>query len=156
MDKEKIRDMLKHGDILAVDKILQSETLNDKSLVILSRLIIIFKNEVNCGIKRAVFDYSTDIDELVNHYNMTKLMLRRIEYDMPSRYIDDAYRYWNETGASVCMLSQMVVTNIIDKEKVSSRLVELYNERTGGQSMETQSFLRLYKFVTEETGNDMQ
>lgn len=147
MDNDNIYSLLRQGEILEVEKALKSSRHIDKKLLILNNLLVIFRNEVADGVERTVFDYSTDIDELVAHYTRTKLMLRRIEFDMPNEYIDEFYKYCEDNGVSFHMLSSMVMKNVIDKKKVCLGLLYLYSEKKGEQSVDAQNFWNLYKNI---------
>jgi hypothetical protein len=149
-DNSEIYRLLRQGEILEVEKNLSVLPLFDSNLIVLSRLVEIFHNEVNFESANTIFDYSTDIYELVRHYTKTKLMLRRIEFDMPSEYIDEFYDYCEENNVSVYMLAQFVLTNLDDKKKVCKGLVDLYSGKKGPQSMQAVYFTWLYNQIREE------
>jgi hypothetical protein len=144
---EEIYDLLKKGEILEVENALLTAEKCDKKLLILVNLLEIFHDEVNCEVKRTVFDYSTDIDELVKHYTWTKLMLRRIEFDMPHEYIDEFYDYCENNGVSMCMLNNMIQKNIIFKKKVCLGLADLYGEKKGSDSWEREFYIKFSERV---------
>jgi hypothetical protein len=153
MEYDKIYDLLRQGEILEVEKALKSVQHYDEKSLILSNLVVIFRNEVSNNMPHTVFDYSTDIDELSDHYTRTKLMLRRIEFDLPKEYIDEFYEYCEYNGVSFCMLLSMIMKNVINKEKVCLGLASLYREKKGEQSFEAQSFLSLYQYITKGCKN---
>jgi hypothetical protein len=147
MENEEIYDLLKQGEILEVENALNSVKKWDKKITILVNLLEIFHDEVNCEVKRTVFDYSTDIDELSKHYTRTKLMLRRIEFDMPHVYIDEFYNYCEYNGVSMCMLNHIILRNIFYKKKVCLGLADLYGEKKGMDSWEREFYIKFSESV---------
>jgi hypothetical protein len=147
MEIEKIAALLKQGEILEVEDLLKTMEENKKSkeIIILERLIDIFRSEVSNDIERTVFDYSTDIYELAAHFTKVKLMLRRVEFDMPLEYIDEFYRYCEDTGVSFNMLSLLVMANITPqhRKKVCSGLAGMYERNKGEGYWEVRSFTYL-------------
>jgi hypothetical protein len=150
MENEEIYDLLRQGEILEVDKALREDRKWDKKLFILANLMEIFNDEVNCDVQRTVFDYSTDIDELAKHYTWTKLMLRRIEFDMPHVYIEEFYDYCENNGVSMCMLNHMILKNIFYKKKVCLGLADLYGEKKGNNSWEREFYIKFSERVEEK------
>jgi hypothetical protein len=153
IDDGEICRFLKQGEILEVEKALTVMPVGNKKLAILSRLIEIFHNEVPNDVVNTIFDYSTDLDELTRHYTRTKLMLRRIEFGMPYRYIDEFYDYCEENKVSVYMLAQFVLANVFDKEKVCRGLADLYTAKKGVQSTEARYFMGLGNQIRRDANN---
>jgi hypothetical protein len=150
MEDEKIFDLLKQGEILEVEKALKSVYRRNEKIIILQRLVDIFHDEVDEDVPRTVFDYSTDMDELSQHFTTTKLLLRRIEFDMPQEYISEMYDYFENNGVSVCMLKSIIMVNIFNKRKVCMGLEKLYSEKKGIQSAEAVYFGNLNKNIEED------
>jgi hypothetical protein len=150
VNNDEIYSLLRQGEILEVESALHSVKKWDKKLIILSNLLEIFHDEVNCEVKRTVFDYSTDIDELVKYYTWTKLMLRRIEFDMPHVYIDEFYDYCENNGVSMCMLNNMINKNIFFKKKVCLGLADLYGEKKGSDSWEREFYIKFSERVEDK------
>jgi hypothetical protein len=142
-NEETIYALLRQGEILEVEKALKSLRVMNEKLLILDKLTKIFRNEVNGNSKKTVFDYSTDIDQLSQHYTKTKLLLRRIDFDMPRVCINEIYEYFEDNMVSVYMLEEMVKTNMVNKVKVCMGLAELYGGRKGTGSFEAGYFLNL-------------
>jgi hypothetical protein len=143
MVNDDIYSLLKQGEILEVEKALNEIVLTQEWQLVLKELIAIFREEVEGNVSRSVFDYSTDIDELTKHFNKTKLLLRRMDFDVPWEYMEEFYEYCEDMGVSVYMLSHMVKINMYNKEKVCDGLVRLYMEKKGAMSTQAQYFLKL-------------
>jgi hypothetical protein len=152
MENEEIYSLLKQGEILEVEKAINSVRLKDKNILILTELLVIFHDEVNSNSIHTVFDYSTDFEELSRHYIRTKLLLRRLEFDMPPEYLDEFYDYCENTGVSIPMLCRMIRVNVLYKEKVCLGLSQLYGDKKGKDSMEYGFYKKLSKCVMEGGG----
>ena len=148
--EEKIYELLKQGEIIKVEELLDSVKEWNEKLTILSRLVKIFHIEVQSGAEYTVFDYSVDMDMLVEHFSLVKLMLRRIEFDMPKDAVNELYEYCEKNKVSVYMLASIVFINIFHKEKVCEGLIDLYKEKKGQLSEEAEYFASLLKYIREK------
>lgn len=152
LTEKNIYELLKQGEIIKVEDALNSVQEWNEKLIILNRLVKIFRTEVENGAEYTVFDISTDIDKLAEHFTSVKLMLRRLEFDLPKESIKEFYNYCEKNNVSVYMLSSIVLINIFYKEKVCEGLIHLYIDEKGKQSGEAEYFASLLKYI-RENGN---
>lgn len=142
--------LLNKGEILKAEKVLNEVKEKNEKLMVLERLISIFKTEVENGAEYTVFDYSTELDKLALHFNKTKLMLRRLEFDTDKRSVKEFYEYVERNRVSVYMLASLILVNIFFKKKVCMGLARLYSENKGTTSMEAVYFAKLLENIEEE------
>jgi hypothetical protein len=147
MKNEEVYECLKRGEILKVDEMIKTSDLADEKSCVLRILLNVFKVEAANDSDRIVFSYSLDIDKLVSHFEQTKMLLRRIDFDMPEKYIDVIYDYLEATGVTVYFLDQIIQTNMIHKGKVCLVLSGIYAEKKGNECMEAQHFYNMYKRI---------
>ncbi len=152
--EENIYELLKQGEIIKVEEALASVQAWNEKLIILNRLVKIFHTEVESGSEYTVFDYSVNMDVLAEHFTKVKLMLRRIEFDMPKEAINEFYDYCEKNKVSVYMLASMVLINTFYKEKVCKGLIDLYKEKKGQKSGEAEYFANLLKYIREKKSDD--
>jgi hypothetical protein len=80
-------------------------------------------------------------------------MLRRLDFDLPSEYIDEAYSYFEGNDVSIYMLVQMAVKNMTHPKYVCQQLANLYGDKKGIMSKEAQFFQRLVNGGNSNGGN---
>lgn len=153
-EKEQVAVCLHEGEILKAEKILADSKDMDKDMVVIDILISIFHEEVDNGSINTVFDYSVDMDMLVKHFVRLKLMLRRIEFDLPCEYQNEVYEYCIKNKVSECLLSSIIFNNIYDRQKVCKKLLQMYEKYDDAGNKEIINYLRERLIHVEETGNE--
>lgn len=138
ISKENIYEYLAEKNIDKVDNLLVQLKEYDEELLVLVRLVEIYKAEAIDGMETNVFEYSTDIDVLYRWFIETKLYIRRLDFDINSKYEKQFYIYCKENKISVHMLACIIVHNVFDKEKVIKKLIRMYMDDKGEKSKEVQ------------------
>jgi len=127
-------EMLATGALDKLEMYLNALNTRTKKLVILVNLIRIFKEEVKNNEPFTVFDYSLNLDELVKHYMVTKLLLRRLDFDMRMEYQEEFYHYCLDTHVSHCFIEHLIAHNMVNRDRVIGRIVALFEK--GGEACE--------------------
>ena len=138
--EEQIQILLKKGELLQIEKILSKAECSSVDITVLKCLVEIFHIEVQYDVAYTVFDYSVDLDELVQHFIKTKLYMRRLEFDLPWNKQKEACQYWLETKVSDEELYYILLTNIFLQKKVCGQLKKIFAEVDGEESLHTQYF----------------
>lgn len=152
--KEEIQNLLYEGEVLQVaEKVKQLMDLSpgDAELTILHCLLKIFRIETDRCSSSTVFDYSLNISELSRWFVHVKLLLRRIDFDLTEDEQEEIYFYAKETGVSVYFIGEILLNNIVHKEKVSCILEKIYQKNTEKNSLETLYFKNLYQKLKCQT-----
>lgn len=123
--------MLAAGELQKLEYFLSTLKVKNKKLVILENLIEIFHKEVKSNEPFTLFDYSLDLDELVKHYMVTKLLLRRFDFDLPEKYQEEFYYYCMNTQVSVCFMEHLLERNMFYPEKVRAEVMALFEKKDG-------------------------
>lgn len=151
--EEKIASLLREGELLEIEEILAKQTNWTANLMILNILIQVFHKEVENNIQPAVFDYSLDFDELVKHFIHLKLLIRRLEFDLPSEYQNELYEYCVQTGVSVCLILSILHNNIFFKTKTCRQIARVFEDAEGEHSPYA-VFFRTLSMNLEEATNE--
>jgi len=123
--------LLAVGELQKLEYFLSSLKMKTKKLVILANLIKVFHEEVKNNEPFTVFDYSLDLDEVVKHYMVTKLLLRRLDFDLPNEYQEEFYHYCKNTHVSVCFMEHLLKRNVFYPEKVREKVLALFEKMEG-------------------------
>ncbi|MBQ9766062.1 MAG: hypothetical protein IJW18_07680 [Lachnospiraceae bacterium] len=123
--------LLEVGDIKRLEIFMSSLPKMNKNLVILAHLINIYNEEIKNNAPYTVFDYSLDFKTIVRHYMITKLLLRRFDFDFPKAYQEEFYDYCKATNVSGYFLTHLLKRNIINPDKVQARVAELFRQKEG-------------------------
>lgn len=97
-------------------------------------LFEVFRAEVEMECAHTVFEHSLDITELSKWFIQCKLLLRRIDFDLPEKEQEEIFSFAKKTGVSECLLAFIILHNMIHKEKVCQRLGEIYRKNEGADS----------------------
>lgn len=130
LDKNRqIQEFLDQGEIIKAWEMLLSLEKMDVPLLILKNLIHVFCVETEQNAEYAIFDYSTDIDKLSQHFIRLKLLMRRLEFNLPEQYQEEFYVYCNTHHVSEYLLDFILLTNIFNKEQVCRKLMDRYPDK---------------------------
>jgi len=129
MEKEdRIRGLLKKGEILEIEKELENAVDLSVNLKILKTLIKVFKVEIQNNIEHSIFEYSVDFDELILHYKKIKALLRRVEFDLPMQEVIELYSYCTENRVSQFLLGVIILSSMYHRKKVCKRVIDLWKQ----------------------------
>lgn len=92
-----------------------------------------------------VFDITDEPKELYEHFVKLKLLLHRIEFDLPGE--DEFYTYSEQMHVSQDLTGWIVRNNLIHKRIVCTKLSEAYKRR--GKSEEAAYFRKLQTEVED-------
>lgn len=84
----------------------------------------IYQIEKNNNSKYTVFDIIDEPKELYEHFVKLKLLLRRIEFDLPEE--NDFYTYSEQMHVSQHLTGWLVRNSLIKKRHVCGKLVDAY------------------------------
>ena len=131
MIEEQAAKLLEVGELAGLTDLLNKVRVKTKKLVMLEHMIDIFNEEVKHNTVYTVFDYSLNLDEVVNHYMATKLLLRRFDFDLPGEAKEEFYYYCKANNVSDYFIKHLIENNIYNSEKVSSEVKVLFSEKEG-------------------------
>ena len=126
-----------------VRQALESKQQMSREGAILDCLLRIYDAEIEGEIIDTVFDYSKKVDVLVEHYNKTKLMLRRLEFDLEGE--DEFYKYCDKTKVSQYFIAQILLHNLLNARKVCRKLITEYSRKEGANCEKVLYFQALYE-----------
>lgn len=149
---ERVRELLRQGELLKIKEILKNCEYMGKELCILSVLLQVFRFEAEKDVYPAVFDYSLDLDELVTHYIRLKLYLRRLEFGLPEEDQAELYAYCQETGVSDYFLLYLIKRNIYFRRRVCERISHIFSCEEGEDSRRA----KLYRELAQETRDEWE
>ena len=133
-EQEKICRLLRKGELLQIEEILSNQKEWSSNLIILNLLIQVFRREVKNNIAPTIFDYSLELDELTKHFIHLKLLIRRIEFDLPTEYQQEFYNYCINTGSSIFLILSIIQNNIFGKEKTCRQIAHIFENAEGNDS----------------------
>lgn len=139
--KEEIQEYLLQGDFVRAEEILHGLSHWDKELTILNLMMKIFRMEVECNAPCTVFDFSLELNELAEHFVKLKLLLRRLDFELPMELQMELYDYCSETQVSDCFLIFLINNNVIHQCRTCQRVAEVYFSREGRDSDRGRFFL---------------
>ena len=149
--EEKIAVLLREGELLEIEDILSKQKKWNSNLLILNTLIQVFHKEVEHNIQPAVFDYSLELDELAKHFVRLKLLIRRLEFDLPLEYQNELYDYCTQTGVSVFLILSILQNNIFFKEKTCKQIARVFEDAEGEHSPYALFFRAISMNLKEDT-----
>lgn len=148
---DRIRSVLARGEIGTVVSIYsvmpEGVIANKAELSVLLDLLNIFQQEMAHQVAATVFDYSLDLDELVQHFFRLKLYMRRMEFNLPVEYQREFYDYCVATGVSDYFILQLLQKNLFLKKDACLNLSARYAEREGVGSMRASLYAQLAQTV---------
>lgn len=128
-EKEQIQQWLNQGEILKAEQALGSVRQMDAELLILNTLLQVFRVEAEQDIAYTVFDVSVDIHALARHFIKVKLLLRRLEFELPQVYQNELYLYCTKKHVSEYLLVSILLTNILHRKQVCRKLVGMFPDK---------------------------
>lgn len=139
----------------ALGKILKKETRRrTREAALASRLLGIYEEERRAGEKYTVLDGTAAVDEAVSRFTWVKLLLRRLEFDLPKEHWQELYRYCEEQHISVTMLASILRANITCREETCRRLAALYEKNEGEQPGRARYFDVLFRELSRRGEQD--
>ncbi len=146
--QKEIRELMKQGEILEAERLLQQmdEKWRGRDGNIFLILIYVFRREVESGMQRTVFDRFADPDDMIQHFIRLKLYLRRIEFGLAQEYQREVYDYFVQTNVSEYLIFQILQKNIFYKEQFCRNLSLLFEREEGTDSMRS----KLYRQLAEQ------
>ena len=139
-EEKEIYRLLAQGEILKVEQLMTGVKQWSAKLIILDCQIKVFHVEVEKESLETVFDYSVDMDKLAKHFIYLKLLLRRMEFDLPKQAQREFYDYCKENRVSVYLITSILFHNIFYQEKVCNQIIEQYRQREGEKSERVRYF----------------
>ena len=137
-ETEQIQIFLRQGEIIKAEKALHSLQHMDADLLILDILIQVFHVEI----AQDVFDDSTDIKELAKHFITLKLLMRRLDFELPEEEQNELRTYCSLHHVSAYLLAKILLTNIFHRKQVCRRLIAMFPEHAA-------YFGQTYKYLEE-------
>lgn len=124
--EEALQKLFSEGRLAEAERYLDEWQDDNAKTIILKILFRVFHMELACGEEKTVFDYSVQTDELVKHYIKVKLLLRRLEFDLPKEHQQELRSYCRQCFVSKDFLTVIVLTNIFDQAGVCRRLIRIF------------------------------
>lgn len=149
--EEKIAALLHEGELLEIEDILSKQQEWNSNLMILNVLIQVFHKEVENNIQPAIFDYSLEFDELVKHFVHLKLLIRRLEFDLPLEYQNELYDYCVQTGVSEILILFILQNNVFFKVKTCKQIANIFENFEGKDSPYALFFHKFSTYLKEYT-----
>lgn len=118
-------------------------------MVIMERLIQIFHAEVEHDTEVTVFDDSINMEQLAKHFVIVKLLIRRLEFDLPKEYQKEFYDYCQKYKVSEYFLVSILLTNVFERGKVCRRLIKLFEDAEGKNSWMGRYFRQTLYYLEE-------
>lgn len=150
--EEEIQELLIRGEMRAAEEKLEQvpESEKNKHMFMLQVLFNVFHTETKNHLSETVFDYSVDLTVLYEHFVRLKLLVRRLEYDLPEQYQREIYPYCRKWHVSQYLLTVVLLNNVFDTLKTCRKLIEIYMWEEGKLSEKTQYFVQLLNLLREE------
>lgn len=145
-----IQNFLREGEILNVERILSEEKEWTKELIILNVLLKVFRKEVEKNVPHTVFDVSLELNELVEHFVHLKVLIRRVEFELPCQYQKELYYYCVNTGVSDYLLLYILHNNIFFKKRFCKNFSRLIAEEEGENSVRSTLWREMAGVFEEE------
>lgn len=133
--REELSLLLLQGEVVEIEKRLKKIRYWGKDLAVLYILLHIFRLEVEKESSTTVFDYSLELDELVDHFIKLKLYMRRLEFDLPKEKQREIYDFCVKTGVSDHLILYILKNNIFFKENFCKNMAAILAEAEGEHSM---------------------
>lgn len=142
--------LLEDGDVAEAERLLAGMEQWNADMAILSCLFQIYHKEMEHNCPDTVFSCFTEIAELTAHFVRVKLLLRRLEFDLPEERQRELYPYCKEKRVSVYFFEEILRTNIFRARKVCGRLTYIYEEQEGKNSQAVSYFSELERTIGEQ------
>lgn len=142
-EEKQIQIYLSQGEIGKAEQTIHSAQKLNANMVIINMLIQIFRLETEKNIPNTVFSVSLDMGVLVKRFITVKLLLRRLEFDLPQRYQRELYAYCRKYKVSEYFLTFILWNNIFKRKKVCMQLAEMFPKKAG-------HFKKVYRRLEEE------
>lgn len=145
MDKQEkqIEQWLSEGKYSLVRQQVNTEKKVSKEIEVLKCLFCIYDAEKENGIADTVFEHSKDLNTLVEHYIKTKLLLRRLEFDITGE--EEFYSYCAEKKVSQYFIAQILFNNLLNAKKVCRKLIMEYSRRGSSYDKKVKYFQALWE-----------
>lgn len=140
---QKIQTFLLEGELLEAERELAKVKQWNKQLLIIRIMMFVFRKEVENGSAPTVFDYSLDLNVLVDHFVRLKIYIRRLEFELPLSLQMELYKYCKQTGVSDELLCHIVQVNMFYPEKVYKNLSAVFAEAEGADSFQASVYASL-------------
>ncbi len=105
-----------------------------KEFIMIDIILQIYSREREYDYHPTVLDYSRDMDILLSHFIRLKLLLRRLDFDLPKECQEEIYEYCRQTRVSNIFLMWLVNSNMFNPKKVAERLSSIFIEAEGENS----------------------
>jgi len=147
--EDEIQGLLEQGEILKAEQAISALPEKNAGLVVLEELIKVFHAEALSETDYTVFDYSVNIGQLTKHFIYTKLLMRRLEFDLPERYQEELYSYCRQNKVSQYFLASILLNNIFKRQKVCKKLIRMFEGAEGKQSRMGKYFRQTLVYLEE-------
>ena len=145
--------LLLHKDkIPEIKKILSQVKEWNKELLVVNVLVQVFQKEIENGISPTVFDYSLDLDVLIQHFIHLKLYVRRLDFDLPPDLQIELYKYCKTTGVSDYLLLYIIQKNVFMQVKVCQKLSAIFAAAEGENSARSEVYRELAVDIAQAGG----
>lgn len=145
-EESQIAELFRRKDIDGVCQIINSSGKLTKNMCIIKQLTEIYKTEKKSG-RNTILDYSTDTNQLIQHYIQLKLLLRRMDFDMPKKYMTEIYDYIKTNQVSESAIVYIILRNMLDKKKVCTSLIAMYQNFEGKDSPKVQFYQKILQGI---------
>lgn len=109
----------------------------------LQKVIQVCQLEQEKGIESTILDFSTDVEQLIHHYDRVEWYIRRIEFGHLETYQQEFYDYVTHTGVSDVLILTIVMNDYPYKKKIFADLAALFSEKEGEDSVRTNLYVQL-------------
>lgn len=147
--KEQIQALLYRGEILEIKELLKDSSVWNQDLLFIKRICSIFELEVKRECAYTILDYSLDLDELIEHFVRIKMLVRRVEMNMPVNYQMELCTYCKEHQVSTICLMAIVEVNMFQKKMTYGRMADIFAQAYGENSPYALYFRGLEKSMEE-------
>lgn len=147
-DELVIEGLLKKRKIELAKKYLGEHGISTAELVMARELLKVYDEEIEAGCKHTILENFSSLSQWKEQYIQLKLLLRRLEYDLPDT--EDFFACICRRQYSVYFIGHLVKTNLFHPKKVSMRLVQEFEKQNGRDCSEAVYFRKM----EEELGED--
>lgn len=104
--------------------LMKDQHIKDSMVYMFKQILSIYRSEAENESKCCVFDRTTDINELADIYIRIKLLVKRLEYDIPGQ--EEMVEFCIVNRISSYYLKHIILTNVIFKKRVVNRLNDIF------------------------------
>lgn len=141
-ETKQIQEFLRQGEILKAEQVLHCMYKKDANLLILDVLIRVFHIEIMQDAECTVFDDTVDIQQLSKHFILLKLLVRRLEFDLPKESQEELRTYCGRHHVSEYLLAAILLTNIFHRKQVCQKMIAMFPEKAA-------YFMQTYRYLEE-------